>query len=352
MRNKKNVAISLAVVAAVIVAAYLGRVAPSAAVAVDPLTVVPRDATSIARIDLRHLLESKLWRKLVVDTGGDRGLRELRQNCGYDPLANAHDLVIFVLGDGDEPMAHVGFVLRGHFDMERLATCVGHALHEDGSRLRRTELAGLPAVAGERGDSRFAFVGQEAILGGSEATVVRIADTIAGRAPSAATGPLAANFRDLYANADSVLVAQPPASWAGMLRQGVNSILPGVGESLATPPLVALGVRHRQDMAVDLRVMFDSAASADDAETAIQQTLGATRLHLGLQAMGLSGLVPALHVGHRGAQFRLNLALEGALLDRALDLIAQNLRRPPPATPDTEYNDRRVKPTLDAPPQP
>ena len=333
-----NMIVSVAVVGAVVAVAYFGRVRPEG-VPVDALAVVPADATAILRIDVARLRSSKLWRRLVHERGADQGLEELTRTCGFDPLATAHDLVVFVRGDGEEPLAHVGFVLRGQFDAERLSRCVGSALTRDGAELRRTQVAGLPAIAGGRGDSRFAFVGHEAVLGGSEQTVTAIADVLAGRAPNATTGELAASYREVSEGADVSLAARTPGRWLAPLRRAAAEASPGLERAITLAPLLSAGARLRDGVALDLRVGLADAAGASTADAAARQALTRLDATPGLSLLGLGALPRQIHIHAQGSELRLSAAFEGALLDRILDLVGQSMggANPRPPGDDVEY---------------
>ncbi|NOY93899.1 MAG: hypothetical protein GXP55_22175 [Deltaproteobacteria bacterium] len=342
MSRRKNTLLSLALIGAVVGLSYLGRVrnpGPAAPrVPVGALEVVPVDATAILRVDVRRLRDSKIWRRLVHERGADRGLEQLRETCGFDPLKNAHDLVIFVRGDAEEPLAHVGFVLRGRFDAARLSNCVGRALNQQGAELRRTEVAGLPAIAGGRGDSRFAFVGDRALLGGSLETVRAIARVIASGAPSAASGDLAASYRRVEQGADLTLVAKTPARWLDSLRRAAARASPGLEAALTEPPLLSLGARLREDLSFDLRLRLSDAASAESARASAQTMLAQIAQNPSLRLLGIGELPERIELTRDGPVLRLRASLQGALLDRTLDLVAQSLphsRRP--AGPDVEH---------------
>jgi len=335
--TKRNALISLAAVAGVVAVAYAGRAHPSLSTQ-NALHMVPRATSAIARIDVGGLRGSKAWRVLVHERGGDSGLEELTRVCGFDPLEDAEDLLVFIVGDGDEPMAHVGFILRGHFDVPRLSECVGHALAEDGAELQQTEVEGLPAVAGGHGDSRFAFVGQEAIIGGSEATVASVARVIAGREPNASTGPLAASYASLRAHSDSWLVGQVPPRWGSPLRQAVSTVMPELAPALSTPPLISLGLRHGEDVRIDVRLDVHDAHAATQAKEALEAKLRGPEATLGLASLGLRGLPDQVQMAARGTELGMRVTLTGALLDRVLDLIGQGLGpRLFPHGTDTEY---------------
>jgi len=340
--RRKNTVLSLALIGAVVGLSYLGRVqnaGPAAPrVPVGALEVVPADASAIVRVDVRRLRASKLWRRLVHERGADRGLEQLRETCGFDPLKNAHDLVIFVRGDEDEPLAHVGFVLRGRFDAARLSDCVGRALQQQGAELRRTSVAGLPAIAAGRGDSRFAFVGDRALLGGSLETVRAIAHVIASGAPNATSGDLAASYRRVEESTDLTLVAKTPSRWLNSLRRAAATASPGLEAALTDPPLLSLGARLREDLTFDLRLRLSDAAGADRARATVQTSLAQIAQNPSLRVLGIGDLPERIQLTREGPVLRLRASLQGTLLDRTLDLVAQSLPRSHrSARPDVEH---------------
>lgn len=229
----------------------------------EPLANVPETASAVLHVDVPALRDGTLWRRLVVGRGGDRGLRRLEDRCGFDPVADLETITVFISGDEPFALEHVAAVIAGSIQHERLGECLSDAAEETGARLRRTEVEGLPAVAGERGDSRAVFVGRQGIVFGPEPTVVKTIGTIRDGGDSASDGALGLIFDDV-AGRDLTFAARVPPQWKAQAERYVDSRAMAM---LAKLDAVAVGARLRRGLSASLRlVMDDNAAAAEVAE--------------------------------------------------------------------------------------
>ena len=48
---------------------------------------------------------------------GGSGAARIERVCGFDPLDQVRDVIVFVLGSEGRPLEHVGFVARGALKM-------------------------------------------------------------------------------------------------------------------------------------------------------------------------------------------------------------------------------------------
>ncbi|MDH5493664.1 MAG: hypothetical protein OEY14_17050, partial [Myxococcales bacterium] len=183
MRAHRSIWLTLAVVAFVLGGSWLLGRGPRLSGA--PLANVPAGASGMLRIEPAALRASALWQQGVVAQGGDRGLRELQARCGFDPLSSVEDLILFATGGQAHQLQHVGVIARGRFDLARLGACMRSALEDSGGELERTELLGVPAMQGGGGNSRAAFIGDQAVIWGHERVVSRVIRTTRGELESA-----------------------------------------------------------------------------------------------------------------------------------------------------------------------
>lgn len=218
-----------------------------------PLANVPANASAVLHVDVPALRDGTLWRRLVVGRGADRGLRRLEDRCGFDPVADLETVTVFVSGDAPFALDHIAAVLEGSIQHERLGECLGDAAEQTGATLRRTEVEGLPAVAGERGDSRAVFVGRRGILFGPEPTVVQAIETIRDGKPSAKDEALGLIFGDV-AGRDVTFAARVPPQWREQAARYVDS---GAMETLAALDAVAIGARVRRGLSASVRLVMD-----------------------------------------------------------------------------------------------
>ena len=232
----------------------------------ETLANIPANASAVLRIDVPALRDGLLWRRLVVGRGADRGLRRLEDRCGFDPVDDIEAVTVFVSGDEPFALEHVAALIEGPIDHEGLGECLGDAAEETGARLRRTEVEGLPAVAGQRGDSRAVFVGRRGIVFGPEPTVVQTIQTVRDGGRSANDGPLGLIFRDV-AGRDVTFAGRIPPQWREQAQRYVGSELM---ETLARLDSVALGARVRRGLSVSLRMVMNDGAAAQELGQALR----------------------------------------------------------------------------------
>jgi hypothetical protein len=150
------------------------------------MEAAPAGTRALLRLDVPAVRRSIFYQKLVVDAGRDTGHRALVERCGFDPLDQLEDLVVFVAGDSAE-LERTGVIGRGPFEHERVAECLRQAASEGGSTLERTEVEELPAVEIGRGEAVMAFIGRRGLAWGQRETVVSVIQAVrqeAGRASS------------------------------------------------------------------------------------------------------------------------------------------------------------------------
>jgi len=233
------------------------------------LANAPAGSVAVARVDPAALLASPLWRTLVTDRGGDRGLRRLREQCGFDPAAALDEMMVFVLGAETRSLDHVVFAARGAFDHDSLGACMREVVESQGGGLRRTEVEGVPAVAGRRGESRIAFVGDGAIFGLEEA-VAQVVRTVRGEPSLLADGELVAAWESVRAGTDLAFVARVPSSWRRLFDRGV-----GFGALLRAPlrdlRTLAFGARLGEGLGLRLRLRYTQRGRAAQVESWLRE---------------------------------------------------------------------------------
>jgi len=267
------------------------------------LANVPSGATAVASIDVHAVVESTLWRELVVNAGQDRGLARLRERCGFDPLEQFDRIIGFVSGTDATRLDHVGFVAEGPFDHEKLAGCVRDAVREEGgASLRRVEVEGMPAIAPDRGDSRVAFIGSRGMAGGAEATVQQIIQTAVHGAESADADPeLRRLWQRVQQGRDVVAVAHVPPHWQRVLQERLALAGGAVVERLAHLRALGAGLRLGRGRGLGVGLVLDlgSPEQAAGLVAALQDRL---RPLLDDALISLSPAGPVLRTVHIEAQ--------------------------------------------------
>jgi len=295
----------------------------------DVLANVPAGAHAVARVDLGAVLDSRLWERVVVARGGDRGLRRIREHCGFDPAQQGEELVAFVTGDDADSLDHVTLLARGPFEHERLAECMRSVVDEEGASLRRTEIDGVPAVAGGRGDSRVAFLGRRGIVFGSEPAVREVIRTVRGEAPSMQDDEVFASLWERLARGREVVVAgRMPDRWKEVLaglarRQGadVNELVAKV-DAFGASASVSAGLRF------GALLRTEDEATAEDLAAMVRAPIDDL---LSNTLVSLSPAGPALRrirVTPTGRELNVAAEYTDAQLSRMLDLLGEVERRP------------------------
>ena len=301
-----------------------------------PMANVPANASAVLHLDVPAIRDGTLWRRLVVGTGRDRGLRRLEEECGFDPIGGLNAVTVFVSGEAPFALDHVGAVLAGTFDHERLGECLGEAAEATGSQLRRTDVAGLPAVAGARGDSRAVFVGRNGIVFGPEPTAIQTIATIRDGDPSADQTALGLIFRDVEGR-DLTFAARIPPQWRDQLQQSVPGEL---GSELATMlahlDAVAIGARMRRGLSASIRLVLDDPTAAEALGTWLRRKLDAV---LDTPFIGLTPVAGALR--------QLAVEREGMVVTLAFDFTEERVEELLEFAQDLEGRDGGLAGALD-----
>lgn len=277
-----------------------------------PLANVPANASAVLHVDVPALRDGTIWRRLVVGRGADAGLRRLEDRCGFDPVGDLETVTVFVSGDEPFALDHVAAVIAGPVQHEKLGECLGDAAEQTGARLRRTEVEGLPAVAGERGDSRAVFVGRRGIVFGPEPTVVQTIHTIRDGEASADAGALGLIFRDV-AGRDVTFAARVPPQWREQAARYVDS---RAMETLAKLDTIAIGARVRRGLSASIRLVMQ------DNESATALAARVTELVQGVLDAPLVGFTPLA-----GALRQVSVTAEGTTVLVAFDWSEERVSR-------------------------
>lgn len=280
----------------------------------DPIDNAPEGTVALLRMNVSGVLESSLWQHFVVERGGDRGLQRLREQCGFDPSEQIDELSAYVLGEA-ESLDHVVFAARGPLDLEALGGCMERVMREDGGGLRETEVAGVPALAGLRGESRIAVL-REGVLFGQRAALTSVIANL--RVDPHRDDELRSLWEALGPRRDVELVARIPDHWRPFFER---LSLPPEGRSVLTEVLAnleALGATLRVRRGFAFGVVLRYAQPADANRVA--DVLAAARERLLSSVMvSLSPAGPALRA--------IALEAEGARLTLAGDLDQQRVDR-------------------------
>lgn len=317
--STRNLALLAGLVALVSLVSWL-LVGQRHALAPHPLGRAPEGATAVAWIDIDAVLESTLWSRLVRARGGDAGIRQIERQCGFDPIAQLDDLVLFAMGDEPQELERVGVIARGVLDHEALARCVAEVVKAEGGEVRRIEIGGVPAVAG-RGSSRAAFIGADGVVAGSEQIVRDVVGVVHEGRPSADDDATLSRLWGRVAGGRHVaVVGHLPAPWRrtirGVLRDADRASL----SSLAGARAFGLGLRVTRGLGAGAAIEMDHGDQAREAVAALRAEIDRT---LDDTLIALSPVAPALRrvdVEAQGSDVIVTVELSPSQVDELIDL--------------------------------
>jgi len=316
--TRRNV-LALGGLAATVAAGSWLLVGRGPALPADPLEMVPQATTAVAWVNVRAVLGSPIWERIVG--GGDQGMRQIERVCGFNPIDEIDELVIAASGDEPTDLDRVGIVARGPLSHEKLVRCVRDVVADDGGSLRQIELDGVPAVAG-RGSSRAAFWGSDAIVGGDEETVRAVISVLRRDRGSAAADPtLARLWRRVAAGRQVVLVSHVPERWRSTLRRTVREAGTIDLSPLGGVRAVGLGARVSGGLglgvALQMRDRTQARAATDTLRAEVDRALADPRVTLS----ALGPVLRRLQMEAQDGDVVLALELSGLQLADLIDLV-------------------------------
>lgn len=287
----------------------------------EPLALAPLGATVVGRADVGAVLSSHLWNALLEDDRPPGGVRRIERACGYDPLAQVDEVVVFAF-DG-RPFEHTGFVARGEAmrgadNRRRLVDCVRSVLSNQGGEMRQVEVAGIPAVASASGRSHAAFVGEDGVVGGDREVVERTVRVLQGRSPSAVGDE---ELRGLWerVSGDVVAVARLPEGWSPALERMAHR-LGGGFEALASVRVLGVGVHLRRGLSLGAVAKTETPQDAQRLEAAVRAPIEELLEQPLARGTELGRLLRRVSVEAQGRQAVLTLSMSDAQVDAVLEL--------------------------------
>ncbi|MCB9627897.1 MAG: hypothetical protein H6725_11035 [Sandaracinaceae bacterium] len=217
------------------------------------MDAAPAGTRALLRMDVPAVRRSIFYQKLVVEAGRDTGHRALVERCGFDPLDQLEDLIIFVAGDSAQ-LERTGVIGRGPFEHERVAECLRQAATESESTLERTEVEDLPAVKIGRGEGVMAFIGRRGMAWGQRETVVSVIRAVRNEAGRASEDELLSRlYTAIGRDREVVIVSHIPEPWIPALRQlaqAQGEEIARIAEPFMATRAIGLGARVSVGLAV------------------------------------------------------------------------------------------------------
>lgn len=276
------------------------------------MDTAPAGTRALLRMDVPAVRRSIFYQKLVVDAGRDSGHRALVERCGFDPLDQLEDLVIFVAGDSAE-LERTGVIGRGPFEHERVAECLRQAAAESESTLERTEVEELPAVKIGRGEGVMAFIGRRGLAWGQRETVVSVIRAVRGEGGRASEDELLNRlYNAIGRDREVVIVSHIPEPWIPALRQLAQSRGEDVAR-MAEPFFAtkAIGLGARVSVGLAIGALF-SMRDAESAEILTRTLRAELETLMAQPIINMSPIGPALR--------RINVNQAGVDVNIAFDL--------------------------------
>lgn len=204
------------------------------------VSAVPADAYGAVRIRVDRVLASEAWKRLVVERGEAKGMEQVTETCGFNPLARLKEVVVFARPASEGSLPRLAFVARGDLEHQELVECVQKVTGASSTKLRREDIEGIPAVASSKGNSRAAFIGSDGIVGGDADSVRSVIKVVQGKAQGVLTDSLIRDlFQQVEAGQDVAGVLRIPESLRPQMRSLAAAFLGGQLAPLAEVRAVA-----------------------------------------------------------------------------------------------------------------
>lgn len=243
----------------------------------DALAAAPLGASVVLRADIGAVTNSHAWRALLDQGREAQDVRAIERACGYDPLEQVDEAVVFVEGSREHPFDSVGVLARGEMargaaNRKRLVECV-RAVAGGRGALEQVEVEGEPAIASTSGASHAAFLGRDGVVAGEREMVARAIRVARGQLrPAADDETLRRLWSRVGERRDIVAVAHLPERWVPALQR-MASDLEGETSALAAVRALALGADVRSGVSITLAAQ----TASEDSALALEQALNARR---------------------------------------------------------------------------
>ena len=303
----------------------------------DPLALAPADATVVGRVDVPAVTRSRIWNAFLEED--DQGVRSIETTCGYDPLDDLEQVVVFAFGEEERPFDHLGFVARGELargadNRERLVRCVRSVLGERGGGIENVQVEGVDAVASaggrspERRDdpdawrehrSHAAFLGDDGVVGGDREVLTRTIRRVRGDAP-ALTDPMIRHLWSRVAgDRDVVAVGRVPARWHPALRRMTRGIR-GDLESLSALRALGVGATVRRGLSLGVAAVMESDDDARRLESAVRTLIDAALADPLARLSPLGGALRRVNLEAQERDLVLTVSLSDDRVEQLLEL--------------------------------
>lgn len=286
----------------------------------SPLANVPASAMGLVHVRWPELRASRLWQDVVVARGGDRALRALEEDCGFDWSADLVSVTAFAHTSparGEMLAEHVAFILTGPLQLERMVACAS----PDEGELEQSDIDGVRAF--RAGQYSAAVLDDGALLVGHVDALRAVIQTVQGQERSLADLPsLRSAFALVSRERHLSAVFQLDGRWQRALEEVIAAQTGGHEQA---PEFVVAGARVSRGLTFGAVAHFESSSDAASFET----RLGELRDEWSAQlAVALSPLGPALRsveTETAAHQLRLAFDLDARRIDALIGLLDEQV---------------------------
>lgn len=274
----------------------------------SPLANVPASALGLVHVRWPELRASRLWRDVVVARDGDRALRVLEEECGFDWSADLVTITAFAhrSAQGGEMLPeHVAFILTGPLQLERMVACTPPSAGD----LEPRDIDGVRAFAA--GEYNAAVLDDGSLLVGHVDALRAVIRTLRSEQQSMADLPNLRSAFGLVSNERHLSAAlQLDERW----QEAFEDVTREQGGEERAPEFVVVGARVTRGLTFGAVADFSSETDA----RALERRLDVLRDEwAGQLAVALSPLGPALR--------SVVMETEGTKLQMAFDLDARRI---------------------------
>lgn len=175
----------------------------------EPLRALPADIDAFARVRVARIVASEPWQKIVIEREEDRGIQQVKQRCGFNPLESLEE--IFVFARPSATRLEVAVNARGALSQAKLIDCMTKFSGGTLKDYAYERVAGFDTIRSKRGTDRASFVGRDAFVGGGAEAVSAALSALAGERANAESDPVLKQLYDsLSADSELGLVVRVP----------------------------------------------------------------------------------------------------------------------------------------------
>lgn len=281
----------------------------------NPLANVPASAMGLVHVRWPELRASRLWQDVVVARDGDRALRALEEECGFDWSADLLTVTAFAHRSpqgGEMLPEHVAFILTGPLQLERMVACTPPSAGE----LEAADIDGVRAFSA--GEYNAAILDDGSLLVGHVDALRAVIRTLRSEEQSMADVPALRSAFGLVSNERHLSAAlQLDARW----QQAFEDVARDQGGEEHAPEFIVVGARVTRGLTVGAVANFSSRSDAN----ALENRLGVLRDEwAGQLAVALSPLGPALRsvvMETDGTKLHLAFDLDARRIDELIELL-------------------------------